>query len=376
MKLFKITVGKKIQLLIIPTVISALCVLGAISFFYVNNLLSTTILMCALAYVACCILLTGIVALSEQSMIISQSQLPHLHHPRHASIQSSMTEHQKSSVHISGLASDSIKHQLQARRYMEMLLRTALSNNEFTILYQPKISTKTGRICGVEALVRWYHPDLGWFAPDVFIPIAEESGLIIPLGHWVLKTVCQKIKKWQELGFEHLKFSVNLSAHQFKRGDIVEDIANILWETQIAPFSLELELTETVLMENTEKYVLMLDVLKSMGITISIDDFGTGYSSLSYLRRFPIDALKIDKSFVMNIKEDQEDSIIKAIIAMAKGLGIKTTAEGVETKEQANYLIENEVDELQGFYISTPLTEDELTSLLHEDSAQVIAIRH
>lgn len=382
MKLFKITFSKKIQLLIIPVVISALCVLGAIPFFFVNGLLNATLLVCALGFVACCLILVCAIALSEQTMIMNDSeiqyQLQKIHHidSRHSINHMSMTDTQKSSTHIAGLTSDDMKHQLQARRYMEMLLRAGLANNEFTVLFQPKVSTKTGRICGAEALVRWYHPDLGWFSPDVFIPIAEESGLILPLGHWVLKTVCEKIKKWHEMGFVNLKISVNLSAHQFKKGDIVEDIANILWETQIAPYSLDLELTESVLMENTEKYVLMLDVLKSMGITISIDDFGTGYSSLSYLRRFPIDALKIDKSFVFNLKDHEEDSIIKAIIAMAKGLNIKTIAEGVETKEQASFLIENEVDELQGYYISLPLTEDEFTSQLYEDSAQVIAFKH
>lgn len=270
-----------------------------------------------------------------------------------------------------------MNHQIQARQRLEMLLRVAIAKNDLTILYQPKISSRTGRICGAEALVRWYHPDLGWISPSEFIPVAEESGLIVPLGHWVLKKVCDKIKAWHEMGFSYLKVSVNLSAYQFRKGDIVEDIAKILWDTQIAPYSLDLELTESVLMENTEKCVLMLQVLKSMGITISVDDFGTGYSSLSYLRRFPIDALKIDKSFVRNISSDPEDlSIVKAIIAMAKGLKIKIIAEGVETKEQAKYLLEQEVDELQGYYISLPLTEDELTEKLQEDTAQLIAFKH
>ncbi len=200
-----------------------------------------------------------------------------------------------------------MNHQIQAKQRLEMLLRVAIAKNDLTILYQPKISSRTGRICGVEALVRWYHPDMGWIAPSEFIPAAEESGLIVPLGNWVLKKVCEKIKGWHEMGFSYLKVSVNLSAYQFRKGDIVEDIAKILWDTQIAPYSLDLELTESVLMENTEKCVLMLQVLKSMGITISVDDFGTGYSSLSYLRRFPIDALKIDKSFVRNITTDPED---------------------------------------------------------------------
>lgn len=266
--------------------------------------------------------------------------------------------------------------QVQARQRLERLLKGALDNEEFSLMFQPKIETKTGRICAVEALVRWYNPELGWVSPAEFIPIAEESGIIIPLGIWVLQNVCEKIKKWHELGFGHLKIAVNLSAYQFRTGDIVEDIARILHETKIPAFALDLELTEGVLMENSQKCVLMLQVLKNMGITISVDDFGTGYSSLSYLRRFPIDALKIDKSFIRNICTDPEDeSIVKAIIAMAKGLKIRVIAEGVETKEQVEYLIEQEVNELQGFYFSKPLTEDELTSKLYEDTAQLIAFK-
>ncbi|MBI2791443.1 MAG: EAL domain-containing protein [Gammaproteobacteria bacterium] len=266
--------------------------------------------------------------------------------------------------------------QVQARQRIERLLKSALDNEEFTLLFQPKIETKTGRVCGAEALVRWNNPELGRVSPTEFIPIAEESGIIIPLGIWVLQNVCEKIKKWHGLGFGHLKVAVNLSAYQFRTGDIVEDIAKILHDSTIPAYALDLELTEGVLMENSEKCILMLQVLKNMGITISVDDFGTGYSSLSYLRRFPIDALKIDKSFIRNICTDPEDeSIVKAIIAMAKGLKIRVIAEGVETKEQVQYLIEQEVNELQGFYFSKPLTEDELTSKLYEDTAQLIAFK-
>lgn len=269
-----------------------------------------------------------------------------------------------------------MNNQVQARQRLERLLKSALDNEEFTLLFQPKIETKTGRICGAEALVRWNNPELGGVSPTEFIPIAEESGIIIPLGIWVLQNVCEKIKKWHELGFGHLKVAVNLSAYQFRTGDIVEDIAKILHDSTIPAYALDLELTEGVLMENSEKCILMLQVLKNMGITISVDDFGTGYSSLSYLRRFPIDALKIDKSFIRNICTDPEDeSIVKAIIAMAKGLKIRVIAEGVETQEQMQYLIEQEVNELQGFYFSKPLTEDELTSKLYEDTAQLIAFK-
>ncbi|MBS0287185.1 MAG: EAL domain-containing protein [Proteobacteria bacterium] len=375
MKLVKLSSAKKIQLLIIPVVVLSFCFLGML-WLSISSLALSVMLYVCFGFLGFALLLLSAIAFKALSRLSiephdkTQSNMKfikmgstHMTHP-----------HLENSIELTG---DELTNQLQARRYMEMLIRAALSNQEFTLLYQPKLSTKTGRICGAEALVRWFHPELGWFSPNEFIPIAEETGLIIPLGHWVIKTVCEKIKKWHEMGFEHLKISLNLSAYQFRKGDIVEDIANVLWETQIAPYSLELELTESVLMENTEKCVLMLDVLKSMGISISIDDFGTGYSSLSYLRRFPIDALKIDKSFVNNINEKtQEDTIIRAIIAMAKGLKIKTIAEGVETKEQANYLIKHEVDELQGYYISMPLTEDEFTTQLYEDNAQVVALKH
>ncbi len=381
MTLLKLTQGKYIQLIIKLVVACTLLLVGALFYLTLTQQLSTSLLMAGLGLITLAFLFISGAAVAQPKHTYPEK--PDLHKINESEslniirqvglkdIKHTMQDDMKVGNHH-------LKHQIEARRYMEMLLRVALTKNQFVLLFQPKMSTKSGRICSVEALLRWYHPELGWFSPEVFIPIAEESGLISPLGHWVLSTVCEKIKKWHEMGYDYLKVSVNLSGHQFKKGDLVEDIANILWQTQITPYSLELELTESVLMENTEKYVLMLDVLKSMGIAISIDDFGTGYSALSYLRRFPIDTLKIDKSFIRDInkKTQDEDSIIQAIIAMAKGLKIKTVAEGVETKEQADFLIAQGVDELQGYYISMPLTEDELLLALHEDKAQVIAFKH
>ena len=267
-----------------------------------------------------------------------------------------------------------MNNEVQARQRMELLLRSAISNSEFTLFYQPKIDARTGKIVGAEALLRWYNTELGWVPSAEFIPIAEESGMIVTIGQWVLKEACQQIKQWHEVGFKHVKMSVNLSGQQFRTGDLVREIAKVLLETGLAPQTLDLEITESVLMDNMERSALRLKVLKAMGITISIDDFGTGYSSLSYLRRFPIDTLKIDKSFINNICLNAEDAtIVKAIIAMAKELKIKTIAEGVETKEQAKYLITQDIDELQGFYYAKPMNSSDFTSRLKLDTAKIIS---
>ncbi len=266
--------------------------------------------------------------------------------------------------------------QVLAKQRMEILLRGALANDEFYLDYQPKIDAKSGLICGVEALLRWQNPELGLVPSNIFIPLAEELGVIVAVGRWVMKTACAQTKKWHDLGFEHLKVSVNLSAYQFRTGDLVKETARILMETQLPPKSLDLELTEGVLIDNIDRCVLRLKVLKAMGITISIDDFGTGYSSLSYLRRFPIDALKIDQSFVKHVCENQEDaSIVNAIVAMAKGLKIRTVAEGVETKEQVDYLMAQQIDELQGYYYSRPLNTEQMSERLNQETAKVIAFK-
>ncbi|MFO1258317.1 MAG: EAL domain-containing protein [Gammaproteobacteria bacterium] len=258
-----------------------------------------------------------------------------------------------------------INEHVLERQKLEHSLRRALENNELMVCYQPKVEIRTHKIVGVEALIRWFHPKLGLICPDKFIPLAEETGLVVSIGLWVLKMACLQNKAWHAQGFPDMKVSVNLSAYQFRGGDLAEDIAKILWETELEPSGLDLELTESVLMENPERCILMLSVLKTMGISLTVDDFGTGYSSLNYLRRFQIDGLKIDKSFVNNVCHNAEDAaIIKAILSMSKGLQLKTVAEGVETKDQLDFLLENGCDEIQGYYFSQPLAVDDLTALL------------
>lgn len=258
-----------------------------------------------------------------------------------------------------------INEHVLERQKLEHSLRKALENNELALYYQPKVEIGTHKIVGAEVLIRWFHPKLGLISPDRFIPLAEETGLIVSIGLWVLRFACLQNVAWQAQGFSDMKISVNLSAHQFRGGDLAEDIAKILWETELDPSALDLELTESVLMENPERCILMLSVLKAMGISLTVDDFGTGYSSLNYLRRFQIDRLKIDKSFVNNVCNNAEDAaIIKAILSMSKGLQLKTVAEGVETKEQLDFLTANGCDEIQGYYFSHPLSVEDFTALL------------
>lgn len=258
-----------------------------------------------------------------------------------------------------------INEHVLERQKLEHSLRKALENNELVLYYQPKVAVESHKVVGAEALIRWFHPKLGLISPDRFIPLAEETGLIVAIGLWVLKVACLQNKAWHAQGFTDMKVSVNLSAYQFRGGDLAEEVAKILWETALEPSALDLELTESVLMENPERCILMLSVLKSMGISLTVDDFGTGYSSLNYLRRFQIDRLKIDKSFVNTVCANVEDAaIIKAILSMSKDLQLKTVAEGVETKEQLDFLSANGCDEIQGYYFSPPLTVEDFTDLL------------
>ena len=244
---------------------------------------------------------------------------------------------------------------------------SALSKGEFSLRYQPKIAVKTGKICGVEALARWEHPKFGAIHPELFISLAEKSGFIAPLGQWILKTACEQAKVLQARGFRHVRISINLSAQQFKIGDIVKDIAKLMDDYQILPQMLEVELTESVFLDNSEKNLLMLKVLREMGVLISLDDFGTGYSSLKYLREFPLDALKIDKTFVHLVSANEDNvKIIKAMIALAKAMNMKTIAEGVETLEEAQLLASLDVDELQGYYFYKPLKAEQLLEELNK----------
>ncbi|WP_338044213.1 EAL domain-containing protein [Paenibacillus oryzisoli] len=250
------------------------------------------------------------------------------------------------------------------RLTLENSIRKALRLEEFVLYYQPQIDTLTGKIIGTEALVRWNHPTLGLVPPAKFIPIAEETGLIVPLGEWVLRTACIQNQIWKEKGYAPMSVSVNLSSRQFSKQNLVKTITEILHETHIDPQYLELEITESMTM-NVEVAIEVLGKLKELGIQICIDDFGTGYSNLYYLKLFSIDRLKIDQSFVRDIMTDSNDAdIVATIIAMAHNLGIDVIAEGVETKEQLDFLRSQNCHEVQGFYYHRPLPVEEIEQLL------------
>ncbi|MGB4497363.1 MAG: EAL domain-containing protein [Methylococcaceae bacterium] len=255
---------------------------------------------------------------------------------------------------------------IEHRLSMERDLRVAISQNQFLLHYQPQIDLKTRKLIGVEALLRWKHPERGMVSPIDFITIAEDSGLINPIGEWVLRQACEDIKTWDKLGFSNFKVAVNLSLRQLQAGNLFKKISQILTQTGVAGNRLELELTESVMMENHSATVDFMTQCKDVGIHFSIDDFGTGYSSLSYLTKLPLlDILKIDRSFVQDISEQNDaNTIVSAIVNMAKSLRLNVIAEGVETLEQLNYLIESGCDTVQGFYFSRPLHYDALTTFL------------
>lgn len=256
------------------------------------------------------------------------------------------------------------------RKELEDCLRKALAKCELSIFYQPKVCLRTNKIIGSEALVRWEHEVHGYISPAVFVPLAEEKGLINLLGEWVLHEACRQNLRWNQMGFDNLIVGVNLSAGQFRTGDFAQVVAQALWDIGMPPNLLELELTESLVMEEPEKCKLMLLVLKKMGIKISIDDFGTGYSSLAHIREFPIDTLKIDRSFVKDLLVDKEAvSIINAIIAMAKSLKLNVIAEGVEHAEQVDIIRELGCDSMQGFYFAKALPADEFTELLKKNNS-------
>ncbi len=251
------------------------------------------------------------------------------------------------------------------RLSLETDLRSALDRGELSLHYQPIAEGKSGRIVGMEALLRWKHPVRGMISPAQFIPLAEETGFIIPIGEWVLRTACLQCRAWQKLGFPSLHVAVNLSSRQFHQRDLPASIYHILQETGLNPLYLDLEITEGLVMQQAESSINTLRELKAMDMRISIDDFGTGYSSLSYLKRFPIDVLKIDQSFVRDIPGDADDAAIAStIITMAHSLGLKVVAEGVETKEQLNFMCEHGCDAMQGYFLSKPLPADQFESFL------------
>ncbi|MDQ0231711.1 sensor domain-containing protein [Metabacillus malikii] len=248
---------------------------------------------------------------------------------------------------------------------LEGSLRNALAKGELQLFYQPKINVHTRQLVGVEALIRWNSKELGMISPGEFIPIAEETGLIIPIGEWVLQTACKQNKLWQDLGYSPINMSINLSARQFQQLNLLEMIERTLQETQLDAKYLNLEITETMAMHDLDQSVEKLGQLKSLGVSISLDDFGTGYSSLNYLHKFPLDVLKIDKSFIHNILSDQQSAaIVKAIISVSKSLNLTVIAEGVEVLDQLEFLISENCDEVQGYYFSPPVPAIELESML------------
>jgi diguanylate cyclase (GGDEF)-like protein/PAS domain S-box-containing protein len=254
------------------------------------------------------------------------------------------------------------------RMVIERHLRHALELGQLEIHYQPQVDLTSGRIIGVEALLRWNSPSLGTVSPSRFIPLAEETGLIVPIGEWVLKTCCEQNKAWQDAGLAPLTISVNISARQLQKKDLSGDIAAILRESGLKPRFLELEIVESMVMKDVESAMVIMTELKSLGIQLAMDDFGTGYSSLSYLKRFPFDRLKIDLSFVRDILSDPESaSIARTIIAMAHNLNLRAIAEGVETKDQLEYLRLHGCDEIQGYYVSRPVNAQEFEALLRKD---------
>ena len=244
---------------------------------------------------------------------------------------------------------------------LENELRTALERRQFVLHYQPRVDIQTGRIVGMEALVRWQHPERGLVLPGEFIPFAEETGLIVPLGNWVLREACIQARAWQKQGIKDLVVAVNISGVQFRHPGLVETVAQVLESTRLSAHCLELEITESVVMQNASEAAVMLEQMHHMGVQLSIDDFGTGYSSLAYLKRFPIQKLKIDQSFVRDIPGDGDDAaIVQAIVAMAHGLRLKVVAEGVERDDQLDYLRMLGADEYQGFHFSKALSPREV----------------
>jgi EAL domain-containing protein (putative c-di-GMP-specific phosphodiesterase class I) len=240
-----------------------------------------------------------------------------------------------------------------------------LERNEFTLHYQPKINLRTGETTGGEALLRWTHPIRGSVSPARFIPVAEDCGLILPIGAWVLHEACRQAQAWLNAGLPLGTIAVNISAMQLRDKDFLDGVFGILNETGLEPRFLELELTETVLMKHAEFTASILTALRASGVQIAVDDFGTGYSSLSYLRKFPIDALKIDQSFIRQITTVPDETIIvKAVIGMGRSLKLRVVAEGVETQEQLAFLQAHECDEAQGYYFSRPVPHHRFANML------------
>jgi EAL domain-containing protein (putative c-di-GMP-specific phosphodiesterase class I) len=257
------------------------------------------------------------------------------------------------------------------RLMLENDLRRAVGRREFELHYQPKADVADGRVVGMEALIRWRHPHRGLLFPDEFVPLAEDTGLIVPIGQWVINEACAQNKAWQSAGLHELRVAVNISGMQFRQKDLLDTIAHALASSGLAPECLEVEITESVVMQNPSEAIVTLEKLSKMGVQISIDDFGTGYSSLSYLKRFPIDKLKIDRSFIRDISSDIDDAaIVRATIGLAHNMRLRVVAEGVETEDQLQFLRSLGCDEYQGYYKSKPLSAADFERTMRADSAE------
>jgi len=272
-------------------------------------------------------------------------------------------EHGRNNCQFFGAAMNTMASE---RLALEHSLREALQRDELRVYYQPRLNMR-GQINGVEALLRWQHPNFGLLAPAQFLPLAEESGLIVPINEWVLRTACAQAKAWQSDGHPRLHLAVNLSAREFREKDLAGKLVKVLQETGLDPHCLELDLSESMLMQELHSPAAVLRELKALGVQLTIDDFGTGMSSLNHLKRFPIDRIKIDRSFIQGISVNPDDArIVQAVIAMGHSLNIAVAAEGVETREQAEFLRERLCDEVQGSYFSEPIPPEACARLLQE----------
>ena len=256
------------------------------------------------------------------------------------------------------------------RLELESELRKAIEREEFVLHYQPQVDTQTGRVLGMEALIRWQHPEKGMVPPFHFIPAAEETGIIVPIGEWVIYEACRQTKAWQDDGLSNLKVAVNLSARQFSDNQLLSKISKALEQTGLAANCLEMEITESIIMQDIERTIELLEKLAEMGMDLAIDDFGTGYSSLNYLKRFPINKLKIDKSFIDDVIKGKDDAkIVSAIIGLSHNLNLNVICEGVEDADQHGWLQQHECNEIQGYYFSKPLPADEFEAFVRQRNA-------
>jgi EAL domain-containing protein (putative c-di-GMP-specific phosphodiesterase class I) len=260
---------------------------------------------------------------------------------------------------------DSMNSAAIRKLVLESRLREAMERNELRLHYQPKVDIRTRRLTGMEALLRWEHPDFGTVSPKEIIPMTEESGLILPLGEWVLRTACGQIRAWRDEGFETPRVAVNVSTSQFAQPELAEIVAAAVRDSGLDPSDLEIEITESAILQDDEQTATTLRDLRSIGIRIALDDFGTGYSSMSYITRFPLDVLKMDRCFVRDVDAGPaEAGIAQAVITMAHSLGLTVVAEGVDAEDQAKILTAQGCDELQGFLVSGALPPDEFTHFL------------